>query len=62
MHLDEWWGQRVSLDFVYFRLDEMGEALRQAGFVVVESFEREPYADVEHPSRRAYFRAEKPAT
>jgi SAM-dependent methyltransferase len=61
LHLDEWWGQRVSIDFVFFRLDEMANFLTQAGLMVVESFEREPYPDVEHPSRRAYFLAEKPA-
>lgn len=60
LHLDEWWGQRVSIDFVFFRLEEMSYFLRQAGFVIVESVEREPYPDVEHPSRRGYLLIKKP--
>jgi hypothetical protein len=31
----------------------MAGSLRAAGFEVEEVVEREPYADVEHPSRRA---------
>jgi SAM-dependent methyltransferase len=60
VHLDEWWGQPVSVDFVFFRPEEMAAFLREAGFDVGEIVEREPYAGVEHPSRRAYIFAEKP--
>jgi SAM-dependent methyltransferase len=59
VHLDEWWGQQVSVDFLFFRPDEMKGFLNEAGFQVVEIVEREPYPDVEHPSRRAYIFAEK---
>jgi SAM-dependent methyltransferase len=58
VHLDEWWGQTVSVDFVFFRTDEMTGFLQEAGFVVQEVVEREPYPGVEHPSRRAYILAE----
>jgi len=60
LHLDEWFGQRVSVDFVFFRADEMASYFAEAGFRVVECVEREPYAGVEYPSRRAYLLAEKP--
>ena len=60
VHLDEWWGQRVSLDFRFFRPEEMAGSLRAAGFEVEEIVEREPYPDVEHQSRRAYIFARKP--
>jgi SAM-dependent methyltransferase len=60
VHLDEWWGQPVSVDFVFFRPEEMAAFLREAGFDVGEIVEREPYAGVEHPSRRVYIFAEKP--
>lgn len=60
VHLDEWWGHQVSVDFVFFRPEEMAGFLRAAGFEVREIVEREPYPDVEHPSRRAYILAEKP--
>jgi ubiquinone/menaquinone biosynthesis C-methylase UbiE len=60
VHLDEWWGQNVSVDFVFFRPKEMTGYLELAGFQIVEILEREPYPDVEHQSRRAYVFAEKP--
>ena len=59
VHLDEWWGQNVSVDFVFFRPEEMTGYLELAGFQIVEVLEREPYPDVEHQSRRAYILAEK---
>ena len=59
VHLDEWWGQPVSLDFRFLRPEEMSDSLRRAGFEVEEIVEREPYPDVEHPSRRAYIFARK---
>lgn len=61
VHLDEWWGEQVSCDFVFFRSDEMEAHLRAAGFVIERSEEREPYPGVEHPSRRGYILARKPA-
>jgi hypothetical protein len=60
VHLDEWWGQPVSVDFVFFRAEEMTRFLSEAGFEVRETVVREPYRGVEHPSRRAYILAEKP--
>jgi SAM-dependent methyltransferase len=60
LHLDEWWGQQVSIDFIFSRPEEMTGLLRSAGFQVEEVVEREPYPGVEHPSRRAYIFAENP--
>jgi SAM-dependent methyltransferase len=60
VHLEEWWGKKVEVDFVFFRPEEMAGYLRQAGFTAIETLEREPYPDVEHPTRRAYLFAEKP--
>jgi SAM-dependent methyltransferase len=54
VHLDEWWGERVSVDFFFFRSEQMRCFLESAGFIVEEIIEREPYPEVEHPSRRAY--------
>ena len=58
-HLEEWWGQQVCVDFLFFRPEEMAGYLRSAGFETEEVIEREPYPDVEHPSRRAYMFAHK---
>jgi SAM-dependent methyltransferase len=54
IHLDEWWGQKVCVDFFFFRSEEVAAWLRDAGFEVEEIVEREPYPEVEHQSRRAY--------
>ena len=54
LHLDEWWEEPVSVDFVFFQPDEMRNYLERAGLEIEEVIEREPYPDVEHPSRRAY--------
>jgi SAM-dependent methyltransferase len=61
VHLEEWWGQRVSVDFFFFDPEEMADSLRSAGLVVEEIIQREPYPNVEHPSRRAYIFAREPA-
>ena len=47
-------GQTVSVDFFFFHADEMAGYLKSADFEVEEITERDPYPDVEHPSRRAY--------
>jgi SAM-dependent methyltransferase len=60
IHLDEWWGQKVCVDFFFFRSDEMATYLREAGFDIEEIIEREPYPNVEHQSRRAYIFARRP--
>jgi hypothetical protein len=58
-HLDEWWDQSVAIDFYFYRTDEIAARLTDAGFAVEERLEREPYPDVEHPSRRAYLLARR---
>jgi SAM-dependent methyltransferase len=60
LHLDQWWGKQVSVDFFFFERDEMAGWLKAAGFEIAMSLERPPYEDFEHPSRRAYFLARKP--
>ncbi len=54
LHLDEWWGQRVSVDFNFFRPEEMVSYLKAVGFEIEDTVEREPYPEVEHQSRRCY--------
>jgi SAM-dependent methyltransferase len=54
LHLEELWEHPVSMDFIFFRTDEMLGYLGEAGFDVEESLERAPYPDVEYQSRRAY--------
>jgi SAM-dependent methyltransferase len=56
-HLDEWWDQPVSIDFYFYQTDEIAARLTEAGFTIEERLERDPYPEVEHPSRRAYLLA-----
>ena len=58
-HLEDWFGEPVSVDFFFFRPQEIKERLSGAGFVIEDVIEREPYPDVEYPSRRAYVYARK---
>jgi SAM-dependent methyltransferase len=60
LHLDDWWGEKVCLDFFFFRSAEMAGYLTAAGFEVEEIVEREPYPEVEHQSRRSYIFARRP--
>jgi len=61
-HLEDLWGCAVSLDFYFFRTEDVEGYLRRAGFEIDEVIEREPYApEVEYPSRRAYIFAHKPS-
>lgn len=61
VHRDELWGQTVSLDFHYFPRSTVVARMEQAGFIVQEIVEREPYApEVEYQSRRAYVLAVRP--
>lgn len=61
VHLEEWWGEQVKLDFVFFQPAEMEKNLRLAGFEIQEVIQRAPYPDVEHQSQRAYIFARKPS-
>jgi trans-aconitate methyltransferase len=57
-HLDAWWGHPVALDVSFFTTDEVKAQLTGAGFTVSAAVEREPYPEVEYPSRRAFVLAE----
>jgi ubiquinone/menaquinone biosynthesis C-methylase UbiE len=61
VHVDELWGQPVSLDFTFYQPEAMAGYLAAAGFEVEEVIERPPYENVEYPSRRAYIFARKPS-
>ena len=60
LHEDELWGHKISLDFLLLPPSEIRFDLEAAGFTIEEVIEREPYPDVEYPSRRAYIFARKP--
>ena len=59
LHEDELWGQKISMDFQLLPPSEIKLDLENAGFHIEEVVEREPYPEVEYPSRRAYIFARK---
>jgi SAM-dependent methyltransferase len=59
LHIEDLWGEKVSLNFSFFRPDEMEGYLKSAGFRVEETIERPPYETVEYQSHRAYIFARK---
>lgn len=54
LHVEDLWGNPVCLDFRFFPPRRVADWLERAGFAVTERIEREPYPDVEYPSRRCY--------
>jgi ubiquinone/menaquinone biosynthesis C-methylase UbiE len=60
VHLEEWWGKKVSIDFIFFQRAEMEGYLRTAGFEIEDSIERPPYEGVEVQTQRVYIFARKP--
>jgi SAM-dependent methyltransferase len=59
MSISDWWGQPVALTFRFLDPSEEIAALREAGFALEARMDREPYPDVEHPSRRSYLLARR---
>jgi len=56
--IEELWGVRTCLDFIFFEPDTVAAALREAGFGIEEQILREPYApEVEAQTRRCYLLA-----
>lgn len=60
IHIDEFLGKKVDVDFMFFRSDFISGSLKNCGFENIEITEREPYPEVEYQSRRAYVFAVKP--
>jgi len=57
VHLDDWWGKAVDVDFYFHDPAEVMTGLGAAGFTIRDRLRRDPYPDVEYPSRRAYITA-----
>ncbi|HEX9108037.1 MAG TPA: methyltransferase domain-containing protein [Longimicrobiales bacterium] len=60
VHVDEFLGRSVSLDFAFFDPDDVAAELARAGFRDIEVQVRDPYVGFEHPCRRAYVKARRP--
>ena len=60
IHVDEFLGRSVSIDFMFFTTDFISCCLEDSGFDNIDILEREAYPGVEYESRRAYAFAIKP--
>jgi SAM-dependent methyltransferase len=60
IHIDEFLGKKVDLDFLFFTTDFIASCLKDNGFDKIDVIERDPYPGVEYESRRAYVFAKKP--
>jgi SAM-dependent methyltransferase len=58
-HLTDWWDTPVELDFHFLDPAEVSVDMAAAGFTVMSRTDREPWPDVEHPSRRSYLLAQR---
>ncbi len=59
VHVDNFLGKNVTLDFHFFKTEKILELLHECGFTIIDVIERQPYKDVEYPSKRAYIWVEK---
>jgi ubiquinone/menaquinone biosynthesis C-methylase UbiE len=61
-HVEEFMGQPVTLDFHLHRREAMRVLLSDAGYLVTEVLERDPYEVIELPTKRAYLWAQNQAS
>jgi len=62
IHLDEFLGCRVDLDGYFLAPEEVAAGLNAAGIRLEARFDREPWPDLEYPSRRSYLLGRRGAT
>jgi SAM-dependent methyltransferase len=62
IHLDNYLGKKVDIDFMFFSSDFIRSCLQKTGFKNIDVIERDPYPGVEYQSRRAYVLAMKPVS
>ena len=61
LRIDQLWGIKTSLDFVFFQPQQVACELSSAGLAVLESIERAPYdQSIEAQTRRCYMLAQRP--
>ncbi len=59
VHLDELLGQKVNIDFNFFDTQKIIALLTECDFTIIDAVDRQPYKDVEYPSKRAYIWVKK---
>lgn len=54
IHLEQFLEQEVNIDFHFFDTIGVIRLLEENGFEILDALERQPYKDIEYPSKRAY--------
>ncbi|QHT65798.1 class I SAM-dependent methyltransferase [Rhodocytophaga rosea] len=54
VHLDTFLDHPVNIDFHFFETSKITSLLQETGFEIIDVLERQPYPEVEYPSKRAY--------
>jgi ubiquinone/menaquinone biosynthesis C-methylase UbiE len=54
VHMDNFLDHHVHIDFYFFETNKITGLLTEIGFEIIDIIERQPYKDVENPSKRAY--------
>ena len=54
IHHDVFLDEKVNIDFYFFETEKVIDLLKNNGFAIIDVIERQPYKDVEYPSKRAY--------
>lgn len=57
--IDSFWDSGKALDFYFFNPETVSKTLVNSGFRIADIKYREPYPEIEYPSKRAYVFAEK---
>jgi SAM-dependent methyltransferase len=58
VHLEEWFEEKVDIDFYMFHPDQIIQSLKDAGFEIIDALVRYPYTR-EHQTKRAYMKCQK---
>jgi SAM-dependent methyltransferase len=58
-HLTDWFGESVSLDAFFLEPADVVRDMEAAGFTIMSTLVRQPWPDVEYPSRRSYILAQR---
>lgn len=59
IHMGQWWGHEVDVDFHFLDPAEVTAALGKAGFTIQARLDREPVSGTEAPTRRCYVLARR---
>lgn len=59
VHLADWWGHAVAVDFWFHPFESVVAALTGAGLALESTLQRSPYP-TEHPTQRGYVMARRP--